>query len=103
METLACRPAPIFDSGTSLWCELDLATLTEGTFSFTSKQFEANPARQMLLVEDLSWFDISKIEGFVDEAMGILAKNDQTEKRLPYIQRALEWRVERMVNLVEWS
>ena len=103
VETLACRPAPIFDSGTSLWCELDLATLAEGTFSFTSKQFEANPARQMLLVEDLSWFDISKIEGFVDEAMGILAKNDQTEKRLPYIQRALEWRVERMVNLVEWS
>ena len=102
-ETLECRPAPIFDSGTSLWCESDLATLAEGDFSFTSKQFEASPARQMLLVEDLSWFDISKVEGFVDEAMGILAKNDQMEKRLPYIQRALEWRVERMGNLVEWS
>ena len=103
VETLECRPAPIFDSGTSLWCESDLATLAEGNFSFTSKQFEANPARQMLLVEDLSWFNISKIEGFVDEAMGILAENDQIDRRLPYIRRALEWRVERMVNLVEWS
>ena len=54
METLECRPAPIFDSGTSLWCERDLAALMEGDFSFTSKQFEASPARQMLLVEDLS-------------------------------------------------
>lgn len=103
VETLACRPAPIFDSGTSLWCNLSLAKLKAGEFSFTSKQFEASPARQMLLVEDLNWFDTDALEGFVAEAMGILAKNDALAARLPHIERALEHRVERMVGIAEWS
>ena len=103
VETLECRPAPIFDSGSSLWCDVDTESLSRGEFKFTSKQFEASPARQLLLVDDLSWFDISRMEGFVDEAIEILSANDALKDRLPYIRRGLEQRVARMIDIVEWS
>ena len=103
VETLECRPAPLFDSGSSLWCDTSLDALAHGEFSFTSRQFESNPARQLLLVEDFSWFDASRLEGFVDEAMEILSGNDLLAARLPHIRRALEWRIKRMTEIAEWS
>lgn len=103
VETLECRPAPIFDSGASLWCEDGIQKLARGDFDFTSRQFDHRPARQLLLVEDLSWFDVSAMEGFVDEAIGILSANDAIEKRLPHIREGLTRRVNRMINIVEWS
>lgn len=103
VESLECRPAPIFDSGSSLWCNIPTSQLVAGEQSFESKQFYASPAKQMLLVQDMSWFSRSKLEGFVDEALGILAKNEALASRLPSIEAALEWRVDRMVNIAEWS
>lgn len=103
VETLECRPAPIFDSGSSLWCDVETAGLAAGEHGFTSKQFCPSPAHQMLLVEDMSWFDLGAMEGFVDEATGILARNDALGARLPHIATALTWRIERMLNIAEWS
>ena len=57
----------------------------------------------MLLVEDMSWFDGDKLEGFVDEAIEILSKNDALTARLPYLKEALTWRLERMIDIAEWS
>ncbi|MBQ9041652.1 MAG: DNA-binding protein [Eggerthellaceae bacterium] len=103
VETLGCRPAPLFDSGSSLWCDVDEKTLAQGERGFSSRQFYPNPARQLLLVEDFSWFDASRLEGFVDEAIAILAGNEALERRLPYIRSALEWRIGRMADIAEWS
>ena len=103
VETLECRPAPIFDSGSSLWCNVETSRLAAGERSFASKQFYESPAHQMLLVNDMSWFSVEAMEGFVDEAVGILAANDALGARLPYIREALAWRVERMVDIAEWS
>lgn len=103
VETLRCRCAPIFDSGSSLWCSVGFDALSRGERSFASKQFYENPGRQLLLVDDFSWFHPSRLEGFVDEAMEILALDEAIEKRLPYVRAALEWRLERMVDIAEWS
>ena len=103
VNTLACRPAPIFDSGSSLWCNISLEELRAGEHSFTSAQFHSSPAKQMLLVEDMGWFDGDKLEGFVDEAIEILSKNDALAARLPYLKEALTWRLERMIDIAEWS
>lgn len=103
VNTLTCRPAPIFDSGSSLWCNVSLETLKAGEHSFASAQFHSSPAKQMLLVEDMSWFDTDKLEGFVDEAIEVLSKNEALASRLPYIREALTWRVQRMINIAEWS
>ena len=103
VETLEWRPAPIFDSGSSLWCDIDEAALEKGERSFTSKQFDMNPSRQLLLVTDFSWLDSTNLQGFVDEAIGILSGNAALERRLPFIRSALEWRVEHVLNIAEWS
>lgn len=103
VETGKCRPAPIFDSGSSLWCDIVTSQLAAGEHSFSSKQFHESPAKQLLLVEDMSWIDLSALDGFVDEAMEILAKNEALAARLPYIESALAWRVERMRHIVEWN
>lgn len=103
VNTLACRPAPIFDSGSSLWCNAPLEALKAGEHSFASAQFHSSPAKQMLLVEDMSWFDEDKLEGFVDEAIEILSGNEALASRLPFIKEALAWRVRRMVDIAEWN
>lgn len=103
VETGACRPAPIFDSGSSLWCDIPTSALAAGEHSYVSKQFYESPAKQMLLVDDLSWFDAKKLNGFIDEAVGILSANDALTERIPYIKKALEWRLDRMISIAEWS
>ena len=103
VETLECGPAPIFDTGTSLWCDVELAALERGETSFESKQFETSPARQMLLVEDMSWFDPDALEGFIDEAIEILSGDDAIANRIPYVRTALQHRVSRMISIAEWS
>lgn len=103
VETGVCRSAPIFDSGSSLWCDIVTSQLAAGEHSFSSKQFYESPARQLLLVEDMSWVNLQALDGFVDGAMEILAKNEALTARLPHIESALTWRVERMKNIVEWN
>ncbi len=103
VETLACRPAPLFDSGSCLWFNTPLADLKRGEFSFQSKQFDPNPARQLLLVDDMSWFEPECLDGFVDQAIEILAANPMLSERLPFIRRSLERRVARIVDIRTWS
>ena len=103
VETLACRPAPIFDSGSCLWADVTLADLRNGEFSFYGKQFDPNPSRQLLLVEDMSWFEADDLDGFVDQAIDILSLNPLLAERLPFIRRSLERRVDRIVDIREWS
>lgn len=103
VETLECRPAPIFDSGSSLWCDTPTSQLASGERSFTSRQFYASPAKQMLLVDDMGWLDIDALDGFVDETMGILSANDALSARLPFIRSALARRLERMIRIAQWD
>ena len=103
VESLECRPAPVFDSGTSLWCDIDEEQLVRGERSFTSKQFYANPARQLLLVNDFSWFNASALGDFIDEACEILSTNESLLNRLPSIRSALKWRIDRMADIAEWA
>ncbi len=103
VETLACRPAPLFDSGSCLWFDTPLADLRHGEFSYKSKQFDPNPARQLLLVENMSWFDPECLDGFVDQAVETLARNPLLAERLPFVRRSLERRVSRIVDIRMWG
>jgi excisionase family DNA binding protein len=101
VETLECRMAPIFDSGTSLWCTTPYADLKLGDYAFKSRQFNSSPAKQLLLAEDLSWVDTKALKGFVEEAVAILSKNESIQDRIPYIEKALTARVARMTAICE--
>ena len=80
-----------------------MASLKRGEFSFQSKQFDPNPARQLLLVGDMGWFEPRDLDGFDGEAIEILARNPLLTERLPYIRRSLERRIARIVDVREWN
>jgi hypothetical protein len=88
VETLECRMAPIFDSGTSLWCDCQL--LTFDNLSYRSRPFSRIPEQQLAMVRDYSWFESRNMDGFIDSAiehLGVLYKNNQP--RLLVIEKAL--------------
>lgn len=79
VETLEyTRIAPIFDSGSCLW--FDAETLAAPIdFEYTAKPFGISgmkPLAQLKLFNEYDWFDPKKLDGFTDEAMSILSKNE---------------------------
>ena len=100
IETLEYRPAPLFDNGSSLWCNVDESVLLREDFSFSTKPFYEDPKRQLRLVNDFSWLDFSALDGFVDEARGILEKNPALVRRIDAICEGIQRRIDRLVRLV---
>lgn len=99
VETLSFRMAPIFDSGTSLWCTKSATEVIQNDYRFESKQFYSDSNKQFMLVSDVSWIDIDALDGFLDEAYAILNQNPSLENRLPFIMNGLERRVERIMAI----
>lgn len=95
VDTLAVRPAPIFDSGNSLWYEKSAAEVAVGDWSFAARPYGPEPERQLALVGPAPWFDPAALEGFVDEAASLLEKSEHVGApgRLDYVVAALRERV----------
>lgn len=108
VETLQMRPAPLFDSGNSLWYSKTPQQVERNDWTFQSRPFDPNPAHQLALANDLSWydpaaFDHATLSGFVDEAVEILSnsKHATANGRLGYIARGLQKRVDAVSAVVE--
>lgn len=67
VETLACRFAPIFDTGTSLWSHVPVREMAQGFFEFKTRPFHASFQRQLHLVLDEAWYHPEALEGFAEE------------------------------------
>ena len=93
VETLKFeRVAPIFDNGCSLW--YDENDMYVGEF-FLTKPFEEYEKDQINLVKNLTWFDVSKLDGFVDEVKKILLSNKLlTNERIEKIIKQIKERIE---------
>ncbi len=100
VETLTCRIAPIFDTGTSLWCDRE-DLLMARDFTFSSKQFESKPGKQLQLA-DLDWVDTSKIQGLDEYAREILLQSDLPPERVDLICEGVRWRVGRLTRICEF-
>ncbi|MEF9876317.1 MAG: excisionase family DNA-binding protein [Gordonibacter sp.] len=98
VETLECRIAPLFDTGTSLWCKATLGSFQAGDFSFATKPFYEDANRQLRLVNDYSWFDPDALDGFADEVAGVLAENPALVHRVDYVCSAVQGRIDRIVR-----
>lgn len=103
VDTLEIRPAPLFDSGNCLWYNVPTAVLAAGEFGFSAKPFGPDPSVQLALADSLDWFDSSRLNGFVDEAIEILSQSEwaTAEGRLEAIRRGLERRVIEVSAAVE--
>lgn len=95
VDSLEVRPAPIFDSGNSLWYEKSAAEVAAGDWSFAARPYGPEPERQLALVGSIAWFDPASLEGFVDEAVSLLEKSAQVRVpgRLDYVVAGLRERV----------
>jgi len=93
VETLEFeRVAPIFDNGCSLW--FDENDMYIGEF-FLTKPFEEYEKTQVGLVKSISWLDISKLDGFVNEAKEILSSNKLlSNERIEKITEQIKLRIE---------
>lgn len=94
VETLEyTRVAPIFDTGTCLWCRTGSLTVPLD-YRYLAKPFGregADPARQLHMFHEYSWFDAGKLDGFADEAMEILSQNENiAPRRLENVRLGLE-------------
>ena len=89
--------APIFDNGCSLW--YDENDMYVGEF-FLTKPFDEYEKNQINLVKNFDWFDIDKLDGFVDEVREILSKNNLlSNERIGKIVEQVKLRIEYVSNL----
>ncbi|MCL2798083.1 MAG: HipA domain-containing protein, partial [Firmicutes bacterium] len=64
--------APIFDSGTSMWCKELSEEINPASPSIKSRPFRGTHAKQIKLVKDFSWLDLDALDGIESEYAGIL-------------------------------
>ena len=94
VETLEFeKVAPIFDNGCSLW--FDENDMYVGEF-FLTKPFEEYEKNQVSLVKNISWLDISKLDGFEEDVKEILLSNkllstERIEKIIKQIKSRIEY------------
>ncbi len=102
IDTLEMRPAPLFDSGNCLWYEKTAAQVEACDWSFAAKPFGSDPAANLAQVDVAGWFDPGRLDGFVEEAAGILAKSEHVGRgeRLGYIEQGLRERVRTVSDVV---
>jgi hypothetical protein len=68
------RPAPLFDSGTSLWHDRNIRDIHADSPA-DPHCFEKTHEGQMHLVKDFSWYNPQKLEGIGEEFLYILKDN----------------------------
>jgi len=64
--------APIYDSGTSMWCKELPEEIDAKDLRIESKPFRSKHINQIKLVKDFSWLDIDALDGIEDEYAEIL-------------------------------
>jgi hypothetical protein len=97
VETLEVRPAPIFDTGDSLWNGLiSLSNVDYQTKPFFPRS-EKNSLRHLRLLRDWSRFDLDKLAALPDLAAEILHESPLLrEDRIARITELLRERVQRV-------
>lgn len=94
------RTAPVFDTGTSLWCEYGDVSDLPAPESAHPLPFLRQPDRQLSYVRDLSWLDPTGLLGFAEEAVEILRGDELLSVLRPRRLSAIADEVERRVREV---
>ena len=105
VETLEyIRPAPIFDTGTSLWCRNAHIRRLDGTFLHTAKPFKSggeNPLRQLERFSDYAWFEPDRLHGFVADVGDILLRNpNMPQNRIDIICQNVEENIKTLKEFI---
>lgn len=98
--TLELRPAPLFDTGNSLWFNKTDAEIAARDWAFMPRPFAHSVAEALACVDSLEWFDASRLEGFVEEAVGILEQSKHATRlgRIDFIREGLEKNIDTVIQ-----
>lgn len=96
VETLEYRVAPLFDTGSSLWCRIPTRELAWAPFAFDTKPFFEDADRQLRLVDDASWLDLDKLAGFPEWAADFLDENPALYGRTDFIFEGIQSRIDHL-------
>ncbi len=101
VETLEwIGPAPIFDSGTSLWQD-KLTKTIRPLEAIESKPFYANESKQLELVTNLDWIPFEELKKIQTDIQEIFSESEfMDEERIEVISNAVIDRVEELQTIV---
>ena len=93
--------APLFDNGMAFFASAPAAeALEEGLYPFESQPFVEYPSAQLALVEDVSWLDVSALEGFGEVIVDVLTGHaDVGERYARAVALQFARRVERVSEM----
>ena len=89
--------APIYDSGTSMWCKMLEENINPTSDDIESKPFRNKHNKQIELVTDFSWVNISALDGIEQDYAKILRIQNDRNKRLCW---ALRKRIELLAKFI---
>lgn len=100
VETLEwIGPAPVYDSGTSLWHD-KLTRAIDPLGEVETKPFYSNAFRQMELVSDFSWIPFEELRCLKDDIREIFVPTDFIdEKRIEALSMAVSCRVNALQDM----
>ncbi|MDR3185896.1 MAG: HipA domain-containing protein [Christensenellaceae bacterium] len=97
--------APIYDSGTSMWCRELSSNINPVSIQIESKPFRSRHDKQIKLVKDFSWLNLDALDGVENEYAEILSKSvsDASElaDRHKKLCLALRKRIELLKKVVD--
>lgn len=92
-------PAPVFDSGTSLWHD-KLTRAINPLGEIETKPFYSNASRQMELVSDFSWIPFEELRNLKDDIREIFVPTEYIdEERIEVLSKAVSSRVEELQEM----
>lgn len=94
------RVAPLFDHGCGFYSRATTTELEHGRYLWESRPFRHYPSQQLALVDDLSWYDPSRLDGFLDDVAEVLDMNPQLDERfIEAVQRQTIKQIETVNDL----
>jgi hypothetical protein len=92
--------APIYDSGTSMWCTEFPEDMDAKDPKIKSKPFRTKHMEQIKLVKDLSWLDLDKLDGIENEYTDILNDSVHNPEIMDIRNRRLCNQLRRRIELL---
>ncbi len=90
-------PAPVFDSGTSLWHDKLTKIIND---SVEAKPFYSDSGRQMELVSDYSWIPFEQIKMMEEDIRSVFSLSEYIdEERIEAIVKATQIRIEELQKM----
>jgi hypothetical protein len=94
-------PAPIFDTGTSMWHDL-LSNRINANMDAKSKPFNSKHSAQIKHVSNFDWLDFSALQDIEDEYDALLAQSTYIDaERRHALLTALNRRIQMLQNIAE--